>query len=181
MGVAVAEKAETRGVLAQHSEQPPGRYRHLDERISRVQAGQQQYGQRWIEQGVEYAKPKEVCVQGLAQPWLVPTIRVVAGDLAARADFDLDAIADVRMAVDEACVTLLRLSDPSHPLWCSFLVWPDRIEIDVRALLRDGSARVDTRGFGWHVLQSLVDEVTYVGGHGQELAIRLVKRQPNGY
>jgi serine/threonine-protein kinase RsbW len=146
-----------------------------------VQAGQQ-HGQHWTEQGVEYAKPKEVCVQGLAQPWLVPTVRVVAADLAARADFDLDAIADVRMAVDEACVTLLRLSEPSQPLWCSFLVWPDRIEIDVRALLRDGNARVDTRGFGWHVLQSLVDEVsTYAGTRGQELAIRLVKRQPNGF
>jgi serine/threonine-protein kinase RsbW len=134
------------------------------------------YGQFEAE---DVTKPREVCVQGLAQPWLVPTVRAVAADLAARADFDLDAIADVRMAVDEACVALLRLTDPSQPLWCSFLVGPDQIEIDVRANARDGDAQVDTRGFGWHVLESLVDEVsTPAGQDANDVAIRLVKRQP---
>jgi serine/threonine-protein kinase RsbW len=127
-------------------------------------------------------KLREVCVRGLAQPWLVPTVRVVAADLAARADFDLDAIADVRMAVDEACVALLRLTDPSQPLSCSFLVGPDQIEIDVRASSRNGRARVDTLGFGWHVLQCLVDEVsTRASSEGKDVAIRLVKRQPDAY
>ena len=105
-------------------------------------------------------KPRQVRVRGLAQPWLVPTIRVVGADLAARADFDLDAIADVRMAVDEACVTVLRLSSPDGPLSCEFLVGRDRIEIEVRATTGDAGGRVDTHGFGWHVLRSLVDEVS---------------------
>lgn len=148
----------------------------LGERISGVQTGHA-HGQYRAE---DMTKPREVSVQGLAQPWLVATVRVVAADLAARADFDLDAIADVRMAVDEACVALLRLTDPSQPLSCSFLVGPDQIEIDVRACSRDEDARVDTRGFGWHVLQSLVDEVsTHASAESNDVAIRLVKRQPD--
>ena len=42
---------------------------------------------------------------------LIPTIRAVVSDLAARADFDLDAISDLRMAVDEACATLVDAAD----------------------------------------------------------------------
>jgi serine/threonine-protein kinase RsbW len=41
-------------------------------------------------------------VRTSASASLIPTIRAVASDLAARADFDLDAISDLRMAVDEA-------------------------------------------------------------------------------
>ena len=39
-------------------------------------------------------------VRTTASAALIPTIRAVASDLAARADFDLDAISDLRMAVD---------------------------------------------------------------------------------
>jgi serine/threonine-protein kinase RsbW len=44
-----------------------------------------------------------------SDPSLVATVRTVAADLAGRADFDLDAIADLRMAVDESCAALLVL------------------------------------------------------------------------
>ena len=37
---------------------------------------------------------------------LIPTIRAVASDLAARADFDLDAISDLRMAVARVAVAV---------------------------------------------------------------------------
>ena len=35
------------------------------------------------------------------------TVRTVAADLAARAEFTLDAVADLRLAVDEACAGLV--------------------------------------------------------------------------
>ena len=59
---------------------------------------------------------------------LIPTIRAVASDLAARADFDLDAISDLRMAVDEACATLVDAADPASVL---------RFGRDTLAALRD--------------------------------------------
>src|SRR2546423_5399007 len=59
----------------------------------------------------------------------IPTIRVVAADLAGRADFDLDSIADLRMAIDDACAVLVRLAAPGATLRCRLTVWPERIEM----------------------------------------------------
>src|SRR3712207_2793671 len=39
-------------------------------------------------------------------PTQLPAVRAMAGDLAMRMDFDLDAVEDLRLAVDEACATL---------------------------------------------------------------------------
>jgi serine/threonine-protein kinase RsbW len=99
-------------------------------------------------------------VRTSASAALIPTIRAVASDLAARADFDLDAISDLRMAVDEACATLVDLAAPRSSLLCTFLIRPDRIE--VRASVRAGrpDATVATDTFGWRVLQTLADDVT---------------------
>jgi serine/threonine-protein kinase RsbW len=90
---------------------------------------------------------------------LIPTIRAVASDLAARADFDLDAISDLRMAVDEACATLVDAADPTSVLQCRFLVRPEsiRVHVEVRAAKPDTVVSTDT--FGWRVLQTLADEV----------------------
>jgi serine/threonine-protein kinase RsbW len=90
---------------------------------------------------------------------LIPTIRAVASDLAARADFDLDAISDLRMAVDEACATLVDVAAPATMLQCTFRVHAEHIE--VHAHVRGGSAdaAVSTDTFGWRVLQTLADHV----------------------
>src|ERR1700753_2209370 len=73
--------------------------------------------------------PSVVEVRTSATAALIPTIRAVASDLAARADFDLDAISDLRMAVDEACTTLVDLAAPTSALQTTFLVRFDRIEV----------------------------------------------------
>jgi serine/threonine-protein kinase RsbW len=71
---------------------------------------------------------RRISVCGPAQAWFVPTIRIMAADLAGRADFTLDGIDDLRMAVDEACGCLLLLADQEQPLHCSFQVSPAKIE-----------------------------------------------------
>ena len=78
---------------------------------------------------------------------LIPTIRAVASDLAARADFDLDAISDLRMAVDEACATLVDAADPTSVLQCRFLVRPERIRVHAEV----ESAKPDTVAVHGHV------------------------------
>src|SRR6476619_1967565 len=70
---------------------------------------------------------------------LIPTIRAVASDLAARADFDLDAISDLRMAVDEACATLVDVAAPETMLQCTFRVHAEHIE--AHAHVHAGSAK----------------------------------------
>lgn len=103
--------------------------------------------------------PSVVEVRTSATAALIPTIRAVASDLAARADFDLDAISDLRMAVDEACATLVDVAAPSTMLQCTFLVHTDRIEVHAQVRAGSVDAAVSTDTFGWRVLQTLADDV----------------------
>lgn len=96
-----------------------------------------------------------------ARSLVVPTIRTVAADLAARADFDLDSIDDLRVAVDDACAMLVRIAAPNARLRCEFSVRSDLMRITAEV-----DAAVDalpTGSFGWQVLTCLADEVTAVG------------------
>lgn len=119
-------------------------------------------------------------VRTSASAALIPTIRAVASDLAARADFDLDAISDLRMAVDEACATLVDVAARSSMLTCTFLVHAERIEVhaEVRAGAADAAVSTDT--FGWRVLQTLADDVEAIRRSGSDgsptVGIRLDKR-----
>jgi serine/threonine-protein kinase RsbW len=117
-------------------------------------------------------------VRTSASAALIPTIRAVASDLAARADFDLDAIADLRMAVDEACATLVDVAAPSSVLRCTFRVRPERIQVHVEV---QADTTVSTDTFGWRVLQTLADDVQVhhapgSDGHRATVGIRLGKR-----
>jgi serine/threonine-protein kinase RsbW len=120
-------------------------------------------------------------IRTAASAALIPTIRAVASDLAARADFDLDAIADLRMAVDEACATLVDVAAATSSLRCVFQVHPERIQVDAEVQADKPDAVVSTDTFGWRVLQTLADEVEVrhqpaAEGERPILGIRLDKR-----
>ena len=55
-----------------------------------------------------------------AEPTQLGVVRAVAGTIAAQADFDLDTIADIRLAVDEAASYLVVRAVPGSQLWCMF-------------------------------------------------------------
>lgn len=111
----------------------------------------------------------------------IPTIRTVAADLAARADFDLDSIDDLRMAVDDVCAMLVRIATLNATLSCSFTVRAERIELAAEVDADDSAGPLPTRSFGWRVLESLADEVSacYLpgahgsGAHGQDRRVRI--------
>jgi serine/threonine-protein kinase RsbW len=125
-----------------------------------------------------------------ASPAMIPTVRTLTSDLAARADFDLDAISDLRMAVDEASTALVSYVSANQELRCVFVLGPDRIEATVSAVLPNPApTMLNTAAFGWRILRSLVDEVhthteihTDNAGDGGDdqghtlISIRLVKR-----
>lgn len=125
-------------------------------------------------------KESTVEVRTSASAALIPTIRAVASDLAARADFDLDAIADLRMAVDEVCATLVDVAAPSATLRCTFLVHHERIEVHAEVQADRSDAVLSTDTFGWRVLQTLADKVSVhhapgLSGNGAIVGIRLAK------
>jgi serine/threonine-protein kinase RsbW len=82
----------------------------------------------------------------------------MAGDLAMRMDYDLDAVEDLRLAVDEACATLVTVAAADHPLTVVFETSRAGLHINAWVPTKD-SAEVPRDGFGWAVLQTLVDEV----------------------
>lgn len=89
----------------------------------------------------------------------IPTIRTVAADLAARADFDVDSIDDLRMAVDDLCAMLVRVAAADATLHCTFTVRAERIEVAAETDVDDLADPLPTGSFAWRVLQCLADEV----------------------
>jgi len=113
---------------------------------------------------------------------MVPTVRAVTADLARRADFDLDAVADLRLAVDEACAELVRLSNPTQLLFGAFRVEDGQVHLSVSVRATDAAARIDPAGFGWRVLRALTDTVSVeygTGPQGDQVVIHLLKVAPS--
>ena len=113
-----------------------------------------------------------------ADPALIPSVRAVAADLAARADFDLDAVSDLRMAVDEACSALVPLAREGGQLRCGFVMSEGRIDVICRVPVRhEATLRQDT--FGWRVLTTLTDDAEVLDADPEWLGIRLRKQRLN--
>ncbi len=91
-------------------------------------------------------------------PTQLPAVRAMAGDLAMRMDYDLDAVEDLRLAVDEACATLAQIAAPDQPLTVVFKTTRTGLHIDAWVPTAAGT-KVPRDGFGWAVLQTLVDAV----------------------
>lgn len=120
----------------------------------------------------EVGAPVEVRVH--ADPALIPSVRAVAADLAARADFDLDAVSDLRMAVDEACSALVPLAAPGGQLRCGFTVTGRSIDVISRVPV-SGSATLRQDTFGWRVLTTLTDVAEVLDTEPGWLGVRLRK------
>src|SRR5579859_1058137 len=65
-------------------------------------------------------------------------LRTATAGLAARLDFTLDEIEDLRIAVDEACAMLLAQADEGSSLQCEFTLSRDTMTIAVSAQSRLG-------------------------------------------
>jgi serine/threonine-protein kinase RsbW len=82
----------------------------------------------------------------------------MAGDLAIRMDYDLDAVEDLRLAVDEACATLSQIAAGDAPLTVIFETSRAGLHIEAWIPTADGTD-VPRDGFGWAILATLVDAV----------------------
>ncbi|HEX9035110.1 MAG TPA: anti-sigma factor [Streptosporangiaceae bacterium] len=101
-------------------------------------------------------------------------LRTATAGLAARLDFTLDEIEDMRIAVDEACAMLLAQAIPGSTLECGFALGQDAITISVA--VRCLAPRVpSTDTFAWTVLTALAGSVDAQVGPGDVLTIVLRK------
>ncbi|MEX0429480.1 anti-sigma factor [Nocardioides sp. DS6] len=107
-----------------------------------------------------------------AQGVYVSVLRTTTAGLAARLDFTLDDIEDLRMAVGEAAALVLEAASPESDLQARFWLGDRVITVTVDAAV-DGPVSVDEDSFAWQVLTTLATsaEVTNTAGR---LAITLV-------
>src|SRR3954465_12145889 len=72
-------------------------------------------------------------------PTQLPAVRAMAGDLAMRMDYDLDAVEDLRLAVDEACATLVLVAAADARLTVVFETTRAGLHIDAWVPTAEGT------------------------------------------
>jgi len=103
-------------------------------------------------------------------------LRTATATLAARLQFALDEIEDLRIAVDEACAMLLPDAVTGSGLVCHFAMSPAALAITVSVPTRSGrTPRRNT--FAWTVLTSLAGEVQAEAEPDGTVTVRLTKRR----
>lgn len=103
-------------------------------------------------------------------------LRTATAGLAARLDFTLDEIEDLRIAVDEACAMLLPQAVASASLSCRFQLFADTLEVTVMIATRDGELP-ERNTFSWTVLAALTGDVDTGNDTERQVWIRLRKRR----
>ena len=109
-------------------------------------------------------------------------IRTLVAALGTMEDLDLDAVADLRLALDEACTALIRCAVPNSRLTVVVRPCEDDLWISVSApCVDDDVLRPGT--FSWHVISSLTDDVetfrdgAEVGDPGRVFGITMTARR----
>lgn len=85
-------------------------------------------------------------------------LRTLVGAVGTFEDLDFDAVADLRLAVDEVCTRLIRSATPGATLIVIVDPQDDRLVVDASATCKNYDV-VTPGSFSWHVLTSLTDDV----------------------
>ena len=113
-------------------------------------------------------------------------IRTLVTALTTYEDLDLDAVADLRLAVDEACTRLIRCAAPDALL--DIKIEPRAGELVITASAPCTASEILRPGtFSWHVISSLTDDVEVLhdgvemAGEARRSGIAMIARrlEPN--
>ena len=116
----------------------------------------------------------QVCMP--AEGAYLSVLRTATAGLAARLDFTLDEIEDLRIAVDEACAMLLPQAIPGTNLECAFDLGAEAMTITVSVVA--AQPRIPARDtFAWTVLSALAGTVDSRLGPDDHVAIVLRKQR----
>jgi serine/threonine-protein kinase RsbW len=89
----------------------------------------------------------------------VSVLRTTSAGLAARLDFTLDDIEDLRMAVGEASALVLPEAEPGSDVVCEFFMRPGELTVQVSVPSREPNPP-DEDGFAWQVLTTLATKAS---------------------
>ncbi|WP_155826939.1 anti-sigma factor [Gordonia kroppenstedtii] len=94
-----------------------------------------------------------------AQVEQLAVIRAAVATVAASADLDIDAIADARLAADEACTELTTIAAERTTLDCRFTGEAGRLWLHCSTTARAEDVPFE-QGLSWYVLRSIVTRLT---------------------
>jgi len=121
--------------------------------------------------------------RGVAVELVVPAdsafllvVRTTTAAVAARMDFTVDEIEDLRIAVYEACAMLLSDSSQAQQLACRFALDGDELAVTVQSSGPSGHPP-STDSFAWTVLTALVGTVDTETGPDGRVRLTLRKRR----
>jgi anti-sigma regulatory factor (Ser/Thr protein kinase) len=115
-----------------------------------------------------HRSPRSIEIRVAAKLENLAVLRTVVGAVGTYEDLDFDSVADLRLAVDEACTRLIRSATPDATLVLVVHPLEEQLVVDVYASCSSPDIVVPG-SFSWHVLSSLTDEVsTFHDGHGPE-------------
>lgn len=111
-----------------------------------------------------------------AHPSFLSVLRATASVLAARLEFTLEELDELRIAVDEAASILLQGVDGEGLLRCRFDITDETIGCELSRSTQE--AMEDPASFGWLLLKAVADDVEVL--HSADgVAIRLTARRDN--
>ncbi|WP_028655647.1 hypothetical protein [Nocardioides sp. J54] len=119
-------------------------------------------------------EPAEVELRLPADGAYASVLRTLTAGLAARLDFTMDDIEDLRIAVSEAAAIVLDEADPGTVLDCVFRLEPASLGISVSAT-SSAPSEPDYESFGWQVLATLAAEAS-IDTTADTYAVRLTVR-----
>ena len=106
--------------------------------------------------------PSAVEVRVAAQLENLAVLRTLVGAVGTFSDLDVDAVADLRLAVDEACTRLIRSATANAVLVVVVDPRDDAVVVEASTEC-SGDDVLGPGSFSWHVLSSLTDEVATFG------------------
>ena len=86
-------------------------------------------------------------------------VRTTAAGLAARLDFTIDDIEDLRIAIGEATALAIPQADPGTDLLCGFFQRPGELTVSVSGTV-DGAIEPDYDSFAWQVLDTMAQDAS---------------------
>lgn len=103
----------------------------------------------------------------------VSVLRGTAASLAARLDFTLDDIEDLRMAVGEASALVLEQASQGADLNCEFHLGPSELTVHISAKAESAVAP-DEDSFAWQVLTTLATSASILAeDHRLQITVSL--------
>lgn len=88
-------------------------------------------------------------------------LRALAETVALIADFAIDEVTDIRLALDEVATSLILDAVPGSDLECEFTYGENQMFVHVASVAASESV-VGQAGFGWHIVRTLTDSVAAV-------------------